>query len=174
MLFRTLESKWFRLSRTTLSMWDCGCDFRATRHEEGDVTFEDQLVQEGCLYRERWYRLKMLSIELERGRWCGAKHLAFSVTRRCHRSDTVSSIEGWFDFQHCIMQNVSLLKGDMFNVNACYVGFVDWVQNDDTHSRVGVGVAVAPIEERFNKSIGWDGLDISNGDLQRQWCVAGY
>jgi hypothetical protein len=28
------------------------------------------------------------------------------------------------DFQHCNMQNVNLLKGDMFNENACYVGFV--------------------------------------------------
>jgi hypothetical protein len=45
----TLESKWFRLSRTKTEYMRC--DFSATRHEEGDVSVDGQVVAKNDTFR---------------------------------------------------------------------------------------------------------------------------
>ena len=52
---RTLESKGFRLSRTKTKYMMC--DFSATRHEDGDVSFDGQVVAKKDTF---WYLGSML------------------------------------------------------------------------------------------------------------------
>ena len=46
---RTLESKWFRLSRTKTEY--IMCDFSATRHEDRDVSLDGQMAAQKDTFR---------------------------------------------------------------------------------------------------------------------------
>jgi hypothetical protein len=68
-----LESKGFRLSRTKTEYMRC--DFSATRHEEGDVSLDGQVVAKkdtfwylGRCYKRMATLMKMLSIEFQSSR----------------------------------------------------------------------------------------------------------